>query len=296
MVERVASAAEASLSAQGLCVAARRAARNRMARSEQRETMAAGANRLSGACNPDELAAHLRSDEALPGVGAREGVPPARDRLRRPHASPRALTIQREWRSSVEAYYRTHRGSPRLSVRKRRRVVEKANPAPELAVIQPLNQMEMPSLRRYWRLADNGAARSAGWDALASRRAKARSPRFAVVVRFSRRRRRYERQGSPDRATSPGRGATGNRLPLMTCANLFGGVVMGLRPARAGMKMEYVVQAPVRSRSFISLVRSSPWGSLTAGQAEPHIVASSTQSRISLCEYAPAHRRSGGQR
>jgi hypothetical protein len=32
-------------------------------------------------------------------------------------------------------------------------------------------------------------------DALLTRRAKARSTRFAVVVRFSRTRRRYERQG-----------------------------------------------------------------------------------------------------
>lgn len=32
-------------------------------------------------------------------------------------------------------------------------------------------------------------------DALLSRRAKAKSPRYAVVVRFSRSRRRYERQG-----------------------------------------------------------------------------------------------------
>ena len=40
---------------------------------------------------------------------------------------------------------------------------------------------------------------------------------------------------------------------------------------------------------------ASPFMSLTAGHTMvPRIVASSTQSRVSLCEYAPAHRRRGG--
>jgi hypothetical protein len=69
----------------------------------------------------------------------------------------------------------------------------------------------------------------------------------------------------------------------------------GPAATRAGMKMEYGGPAPLRSRSFVSVVHSSPCGSLTAGHTvEPRIVASSTQSRISLCEYAPAHRRRGG--
>jgi hypothetical protein len=69
----------------------------------------------------------------------------------------------------------------------------------------------------------------------------------------------------------------------------------GPAATRAGMKMEYGGHAPVRSRLFVSMVHSSPCGSLTAGHTvEPRIVASSTQSRISLCEYAPAHRRRGG--
>jgi hypothetical protein len=68
---------------------------------------------------------------------------------------------------------------------------------------------------------------------------------------------------------------------------------MGLRPTRAGMKMEYGGPAPVRSRSCLPLAPASPWGSLTAGHTVvPRIVASSTQSRVSLCGYAPAHRRS----
>ena len=81
---------------------------------------------------------------------------------------------------------------------------------PELVVVQPLNDkwtchrcrgsgdlliMEPPgpACLRCAGL-DDLAFLPAG-DALLTRRAKAKSPRFAVVVRFSRTRGRYERQG-----------------------------------------------------------------------------------------------------
>jgi hypothetical protein len=111
---------------------------------------------------------------------------------------------------AIETLYRTHWVSHDLSEKKRERLAEKANRAPELVVIQPLN--------REWTCHRCGASgdllimENAGpaclgcvglddleflpaGDALLSRRAKAKSTRCAVVVRFSRSRRRYERQG-----------------------------------------------------------------------------------------------------
>src|SRR5205085_11097872 len=86
----------------------------------------------------------------------------------------------------------------------------KSSRAPELLVIQPLNDdwkchrfgetgdlliMESsgPACLRCAGL-DDLEFLSAG-DALLTRRAKAKSARHAVVIRFSKRRRRYERQG-----------------------------------------------------------------------------------------------------
>ena len=111
---------------------------------------------------------------------------------------------------TIERLYRTHWVSPKLSERKREKLREKASKAPELVVILPLNDkwtchrcggsgdlfiMEPPgpACLRCAGL-DDLAFLPAG-DALLTRRAKAKSPRFAVVVRFSRTRGRYERQG-----------------------------------------------------------------------------------------------------
>jgi hypothetical protein len=89
-------------------------------------------------------------------------------------------------------------------------LVERASRAPELLVIQPLNDtwkchrcgrtgdlliMESPgpACLRCAGL-DDLEFLSAG-DALLTRRVKAKSARHTVVVRFSKTRRRYERQG-----------------------------------------------------------------------------------------------------
>ena len=111
---------------------------------------------------------------------------------------------------ATEELYRTHWVSSELSERKRERLAEKASRAPELVVIQPLNKewtchrcggtggllvMENPgpACLRCVGL-DDLELLSAG-NALLTRRAKAKSPRHAVVVRFSKTRGRYERQG-----------------------------------------------------------------------------------------------------
>jgi hypothetical protein len=120
------------------------------------------------------------------------------------------LRFSRDGNDTVERFYRTHWMSPELSEKKRERLAEKASRAPELVVVQPLNKewqchrcgktgdllvMENPgpACLRCVGL-DDLEFLSAG-NALLTRRVKAKSARFAVVVRFSRTRRRYERRG-----------------------------------------------------------------------------------------------------
>jgi hypothetical protein len=122
----------------------------------------------------------------------------------------RTLRFSRSGDTAIEALYRTHWVSQELSEKKRERLAEKASRAPDLVVVQPLKSewtchrcggsggllmMENsgPACLRCLGL-DDLEFLPAG-DALLSRRVKAKSTRFAVVVRFSRSRRRYERQG-----------------------------------------------------------------------------------------------------
>ena len=110
---------------------------------------------------------------------------------------------------TIEKVYRTHWISGQLSEKKREHLVKKASRAPELVVIQPLNDWKChrcggtgdllimespgPACLRCAGL-DDLEFLPAG-DALLTRRVKAKSTRHAVVVRFSKTRRRYERQG-----------------------------------------------------------------------------------------------------
>jgi hypothetical protein len=122
----------------------------------------------------------------------------------------RTLRFSRSGDPAIEARYRTHWVSPKLSEKKRERLIEEASRPPELVVVEPLKDdwachrcggsgdflmMEDPGpvCLRCMGL-DDLEFLPAG-DALLSRRVKAKSPRFAIVVRFSRSRRRYERQG-----------------------------------------------------------------------------------------------------
>jgi hypothetical protein len=120
------------------------------------------------------------------------------------------LRFSKSGEPRIEQLYRTHWLSRELSERKRARLAEKASRAPELVAIQPLNAawtchrcggtgdlliMENPGPACLRCVAlDDLEFLSAG-DALLTRRVKAKSPRHAVVVRFSRSRRRYERRG-----------------------------------------------------------------------------------------------------
>ena len=124
--------------------------------------------------------------------------------------SRQTLRFSKSGNPTIEKLYRTHWISGELSERKREHLVERASRAPELLVIQPLNDtwkchrcggtgdlliMESPgpACLRCTGL-DDLEFLSAG-DALLTRRVKAKSARHAVVVRFSKTRRRYERQG-----------------------------------------------------------------------------------------------------
>jgi hypothetical protein len=120
------------------------------------------------------------------------------------------LRFSRSGDPAIEARYRTHWVSQDLSEKKRERLAEKASRAPDLVVVQPLKSEwtchRCGGTGDLLMMENSGPAclscvglgdlefLPAG-DALLSRRVKAKSARCAIVVRFSRSRRRYERQG-----------------------------------------------------------------------------------------------------
>jgi hypothetical protein len=120
------------------------------------------------------------------------------------------LRFSRSGDPRIEELYRTHWVSPELSQKKRERLAEKARREPELVVIQPLNtewtchrcggtgdllMMENPGPACLRCLGLGDLEYLPAGDALLTRRVKAKSGRYAVVLRFSRSRRRYERRG-----------------------------------------------------------------------------------------------------
>ncbi len=122
----------------------------------------------------------------------------------------RTLRFSASGDQELERRYRTHWLAASLTDKQQRRAMERSDQAPELVVTQPLHRdwachrcngtgdlliMEPPgpTCLRCAGLDDLEFLPSG--DATLSRRAKARSERHAVVVRFSRSRKRYERQG-----------------------------------------------------------------------------------------------------
>jgi len=127
----------------------------------------------------------------------------ARSRDRRP------LRFSKSGKPSIELAYRTHWVSPKLSERKRERLAERQSRPPDLVVISALGDwtcstcdgtgelliMDAPGpLCLACAEMDHLVYLPAG-DAALTRRARASSRLSAVVVRFSRARKRYERQG-----------------------------------------------------------------------------------------------------
>ena len=120
------------------------------------------------------------------------------------------LRFGRSGDPAIEAMYRTHWVSKALSEKKRERLAEKASRAPDLVVVRPLNSewkchrcggsgdllmMENPGPACLGCVGLDELEFLPAGDAPLSRRVKAKSTRWAVVVSFSRSRRRYERQG-----------------------------------------------------------------------------------------------------
>jgi hypothetical protein len=120
------------------------------------------------------------------------------------------LRFSRGGDPTIERLYRTHWVSPGLSEKQRERLAEKASRAPGLVVIRRLNRewtchrcggtggllvMEKPGPACLRCVGLDDLEFLTAGDALLTRRVKAKSARSAVVVRFSRSRRRYERQG-----------------------------------------------------------------------------------------------------
>jgi hypothetical protein len=128
-----------------------------------------------------------------------------------------ALRFSRSGDPGLEQRYRTHFLSSEIPEKKRERLAAKASRPPDLVVIDPVNRdwtcQRCGGTGDLLIMEDAGPTclgcaglgdlefLSAG-NALLTRRAKAKSRRSAVVVRFSRARKRYERKGILVEATA----------------------------------------------------------------------------------------------
>jgi len=128
----------------------------------------------------------------------------ARTRDRRP------LRFSKSGNPDIELAYRTHWVSPELPERKQARLAERQGRPPELVVVSPRNDFTCSvcgSEQDGWLIMEDGGPVCLACadmshlvflpsgDAALTRRAKAGSRMSAVVVRFSRTRKRFERQG-----------------------------------------------------------------------------------------------------
>jgi hypothetical protein len=143
-------------------------------------------------------------------VGDGEKARPDRDAIRAKTPAREPLVFSASGDATLERLYRIHWMSPHLSAKERERLEESANRPPELVVIQPQKPgwkcHRCGATGDFLIMEDPGPSclACAGLGALVylprgdaglSRRAKAKSKVHAVVMRFSRTRKRYERQG-----------------------------------------------------------------------------------------------------
>jgi len=132
--------------------------------------------------------------------------------LARTKGPQRKLWFSKSGNPSIEEAYRTHYVSPELSQKKRENLQKRLSQAPELVVYQILRASKCSKCgtelfpgNLLLTEADSALCiKCAGiheliylpsGNAKLTRRAKGHSSRYAVVVRFSRTRKRYERQG-----------------------------------------------------------------------------------------------------
>lgn len=157
-----------------------------------------------GPARLEEALALLEQWAKREGLGESEGAYVARS-PQRPQ-----LRFTRSGDPDLESRYKRHFISNKVSAKKRERLEEKASRAPELLVIVPLN--DKWTCHRCggtgdWLIMEGpgpSCLRCAGLDdleflpagnATLTRRAKEKSVRRAVIVRWARARKRYERQG-----------------------------------------------------------------------------------------------------
>lgn len=156
--------------------------------------------------NPEKLSAAMRCFRRW---ARRQGLLPSETAYVARTRDRRSLRFSVSGDPEIERAYRTHWVSPELSERKRERLAERQGRAPEHVVVSPLNDwtctacggtgelllMEEPGpLCMRCADMDHLVFLTAG-DAALTRRAGKASRLSAVVVRFSRSRKRYERQG-----------------------------------------------------------------------------------------------------
>jgi hypothetical protein len=155
---------------------------------------------------PDKLATAL---ELVRRWAEREGLVPSEVAYLAATRDRRPLRFTAEGEQAVERAWRTHWIRPDLSDAARRRLTERQGKAPDLVVIEPLKQWTCSRCGGSGSLLimEDGGPLCLGCadmdhlvflpagNAALSRRAKKASRLSAVVVRFSRARKRYERQG-----------------------------------------------------------------------------------------------------
>jgi hypothetical protein len=139
----------------------------------------------------------------------KEGLNPSESAYLSRARDHRPLRFSKNCDPRIEAAYRTHWVSPKLPEAKKERLAEEQNRAPDLVVMSPLREWsceECGSTGDFLFMEGDGPLCLecadldqliflASGDAALTRRAKKASGLAAVVVRFSRSRRRYERQG-----------------------------------------------------------------------------------------------------
>jgi hypothetical protein len=207
--DRVAAAAEAALERQGYASAVDVLAGigwlqpATLQRWRQGELPCLEAGMQTGPARIAEALQLLRAWVAEKGLEPSENVSVAKTVARQ------VLRFSRSGDEAAERLYRTHWLSRELLEKQRERIKEKASRPPELVVIQPLNDW---TCHRCGKSGDLLIKEEPGpaclpcaglgsleylpaGDALLTRHAKAKSRVYAVVVRFSRSRGRYERQG-----------------------------------------------------------------------------------------------------
>ncbi|MBP2330975.1 hypothetical protein JOF56_011360 [Kibdelosporangium banguiense] len=158
------------------------------------------------AVGPDKLA---DAREILRRWAGQRGLTPGESTYVSTNRGRRPLKFTTSGDEAAEQEYRTHWISPDLSDKKRERLVQKQNTAPDLVVIIPLKDWTCAGCQDTgpFLIMDNVGQLCLtcadmdhllflpSGDATLTRRAKKASGLSAVVVKFSRNRKRYERQG-----------------------------------------------------------------------------------------------------